>query len=153
MVQVSASRYSCIAILWVSLMSFAAITLYVVSQRMFNVVVDDFVIDWLRKRLDTPSYTWLWQIDHKHEVYYEDSNYTLLSCINYSKLLKREEISISQCIFYSQTMRTHFQQVINKIKEFRFPMHILVIDYEKAYGPLNQKKKYRKMSKKIYEHI
>jgi hypothetical protein len=35
MVQLYASRCSCIAILWVSLVSFAAITLCVASQRMF----------------------------------------------------------------------------------------------------------------------
>jgi len=35
MVQLSATRCSCIAILWVSLVSFAAITLCVTSQRVF----------------------------------------------------------------------------------------------------------------------
>jgi hypothetical protein len=39
MVQLSATRCSCIAILWVSLMSFVAITLCVASQRVFVVVV------------------------------------------------------------------------------------------------------------------
>jgi hypothetical protein len=39
MVQLSATRYSCIAILWVSLVSFAATTLCVASQRVFIVVV------------------------------------------------------------------------------------------------------------------
>jgi hypothetical protein len=42
MVQISATRCSCIVILWVSLVSFAAITLSVVSQRMFIIV--DFVM-------------------------------------------------------------------------------------------------------------
>jgi hypothetical protein len=37
--------------------SFAAITLYVASQRMFVVVVVYFVIDSVRKLLDTPSYS------------------------------------------------------------------------------------------------
>jgi hypothetical protein len=37
-VQLSATRCSCIAILWVSLVSFAAITLCVASQRVFIVV-------------------------------------------------------------------------------------------------------------------
>jgi hypothetical protein len=55
MVQLSATRCSCIAILWVSLMSFAAITLCVASQQVFIVVVY-FVIDLTRKLLDTPSY-------------------------------------------------------------------------------------------------
>jgi hypothetical protein len=46
MVQLSATRCSCIAILWVSLVGFAAITLSVVY----------FAIDSVRKLLDTPSY-------------------------------------------------------------------------------------------------
>jgi hypothetical protein len=56
MVQLSATRCSCIAILWVSLVSFAAITLYVASQRVFLVIVVYFVIDSVRKLLNTPSY-------------------------------------------------------------------------------------------------
>jgi hypothetical protein len=55
MVQLSATRCSCIAILWVSLVSFAAITLCVASQRVFIVVSVYFVIDSVRKLLDTPS--------------------------------------------------------------------------------------------------
>jgi hypothetical protein len=55
MVQLSAARCSFIAILWVSLLSFAAITLCVASQRVFIFVVY-FVIDSVRKRLDTLSY-------------------------------------------------------------------------------------------------
>jgi hypothetical protein len=39
MVQLSATRCSCIAILWVSLVRFAAITLYVAFQRVFIVVI------------------------------------------------------------------------------------------------------------------
>jgi hypothetical protein len=54
MVQLSASKCSFIAILWVSLVSFAAITLCVASQRVFIVY---FVIDSVRKLLDTPSYS------------------------------------------------------------------------------------------------
>jgi hypothetical protein len=56
MVQLSATRCSCIAILWVSLMSSAAIILCVTSQWVFIVVVAYFVIDSARKLLDTPSY-------------------------------------------------------------------------------------------------
>jgi uncharacterized membrane protein len=37
--------------------SFAAITLYVASQQVFIVVFVYFVIDSVRKFLDTPSYT------------------------------------------------------------------------------------------------
>jgi hypothetical protein len=56
MVQFSATRRSCVAISWVILVSFGAITLFVASQRLF-VVVAYFVIDSVRKLLDTPSYT------------------------------------------------------------------------------------------------
>jgi hypothetical protein len=38
MVQLSATKCICIAILWVSLLSFAAITFYVASQRLFIVL-------------------------------------------------------------------------------------------------------------------
>jgi hypothetical protein len=54
MVQLSATRCSCIAILWVSLVSFVAITLCVASHGVFIVVY--FVIDSVQKLLDTPSY-------------------------------------------------------------------------------------------------
>jgi hypothetical protein len=58
MVQLSATRCSCIAILSVSLVSFAAITLCVASQRVFVVVfVVYFFIDSIRKLLDTHSYS------------------------------------------------------------------------------------------------
>jgi hypothetical protein len=57
MVQLSATRCSCIAILWVSLVSFAATTLCVASQRVFIIVSVHFVIDSVRKLSDdTPSY-------------------------------------------------------------------------------------------------
>jgi hypothetical protein len=54
MVQLSATRCSSIAILWVSLVSFRAETLCVASQRVFIVVY--IVIDSVRELLDTPSY-------------------------------------------------------------------------------------------------
>jgi hypothetical protein len=57
MVQLSATSCSCIAILWVSLVSFAAITLCVASYRAFFVVSVHIVIDSVRKLLDTPLYT------------------------------------------------------------------------------------------------
>jgi hypothetical protein len=52
-VQLSANKCSCIDILWVSLVSFAAIILCAASQRVFIVY---FVIGSVRKILDTPSY-------------------------------------------------------------------------------------------------
>jgi hypothetical protein len=45
MVQLSATKYICIAILWISLASFAAITLCVASQRAIPTVSIYFVID------------------------------------------------------------------------------------------------------------
>jgi len=54
MVQLSATSCSYIAMLWVSLLSFAAITLYVASQRVFIVVY--FVFVSIRKLLYIPSY-------------------------------------------------------------------------------------------------
>jgi hypothetical protein len=54
MIQLSATRCSSIAILWVSLVSFAAITIYVATQRVFIVVAVYFVIVSVRKLLDTP---------------------------------------------------------------------------------------------------
>jgi hypothetical protein len=55
MVQLSATMCSCIAILWVSLVSFAAIAICVACQWVFIVLfVVDFVIDSVRKRLHTP---------------------------------------------------------------------------------------------------
>jgi len=56
MVQLSASKCSRIAILWVSLVSFATVTLSVASQQVFIVTVVYFVIDSVRKLLDTLSY-------------------------------------------------------------------------------------------------
>jgi hypothetical protein len=56
MVQLSATKCNCIAILLVSLVCFAAITFTVASQRVFIVVSVYFIIDSVRKLLDTPSY-------------------------------------------------------------------------------------------------
>jgi hypothetical protein len=56
MVQLSATGCNCIAILWVSLVSCVAITHCVASQLVFVVVNVYFVIDSVRKLLDTPSY-------------------------------------------------------------------------------------------------
>jgi hypothetical protein len=55
MVQLSATRCSCITILSVSLVSFATLTLCVASQQMFIVVSVYFIIDSVWKLLDKPS--------------------------------------------------------------------------------------------------
>jgi hypothetical protein len=54
MVELSATRNSCIGILRVSLVSFVAITLYVASQRVISKVSVYFVIDSIRNLLDIP---------------------------------------------------------------------------------------------------
>jgi hypothetical protein len=56
MVQLSATRCSCIDTLWVNLVSFAAIILCVASERVIPKVSVYFVIGSVRKSLDTPSY-------------------------------------------------------------------------------------------------
>jgi hypothetical protein len=66
-VQLSATRWSCIAILWVSRVSFAAITHCVASQRVFVVY---FVIDSVRRLLDTLSYELI------------PSRFAMFSCMN-----------------------------------------------------------------------
>jgi hypothetical protein len=57
MVQLSATRCSCTSIWWVSSVSFAAITLCVASQRVVSKVSVYFVIHWVRRLLDTPTYS------------------------------------------------------------------------------------------------
>jgi hypothetical protein len=59
MIQLYATRCSYIATLWVSLVSFAAITLWVACHRVFVVVSIYFVIDSVRNLLVTPSYVCL----------------------------------------------------------------------------------------------
>jgi hypothetical protein len=54
MIQLSATRYSCIAILLVSLVSFVAITLCVASQRVFICIVY-FFMNSVQKLSVTPS--------------------------------------------------------------------------------------------------
>jgi hypothetical protein len=54
MMQLSGTRCSCVPILWVSLVSFAAITLCVASQRVIAKDKCIFLYDSVRKLLDTP---------------------------------------------------------------------------------------------------
>jgi hypothetical protein len=91
-VQLSAIRCSCIAILWVSLVCFIAITLCVTSQQVFIVVSVYFVVDSVRKLLLTPFHNWCSEIGMRLE--YESSSpfswnahgncllslYTIISC-------------------------------------------------------------------------
>jgi len=83
MVQHSATTCSCIAILWVSLVSFASIILCVASQRVFVVDVVYFVIDSVRKLLDTPSYL---KLNFYNEVTYMNT-VTVIVSIHESRYL------------------------------------------------------------------
>jgi hypothetical protein len=56
MVHLSATRCSCVAILWVRLVRFAAITLCVTFEWVFVIVSIYFIINSVWKLLDTPSY-------------------------------------------------------------------------------------------------
>jgi hypothetical protein len=69
-VELSATRCSFMAILWVSLGSFAAITLCVASQLVFIVIVVYFFNDSVRKLLDTLSY---------HDSFYKDESSSQLT--------------------------------------------------------------------------
>jgi hypothetical protein len=71
MVQLSASRCSCINILWVSLVTFAATGLCVASQWVFIVVSIHFIINSVQKLLDTPwcIYTGGYKISHYDKIY------------------------------------------------------------------------------------
>jgi hypothetical protein len=77
MIQPSATRCSYIAIWWVSLVSFSTITLYVAFQWVFIVIVVYFVIDSVRKLLDTPS-TWYQYKHSKHCAHHLPSLYAFL---------------------------------------------------------------------------
>jgi hypothetical protein len=89
MVQLSATRCSCIATLWDSIVIFVAITLCVASQRVFIVVNVYFVINSVRKLLDTPSS--LTRIPPKHKSL---------------ALFKRLHIIVSTYIFIGRSIRT-----------------------------------------------
>jgi hypothetical protein len=80
LVQLSATKCSFIAILWVSLMSFATMTLCVASQRVFVVVVVvvvDFVIDSVRKLLNIASYCILTSL---HLLNYNEMTWCVIIC-------------------------------------------------------------------------
>jgi hypothetical protein len=89
MVQLSANRHSYVTILWVSLVSFAAITLCVASQRVFVVY---FVIDSVRKLLGTPSYL-----------------LQLLVKTSERKVLKRKQIQQVECYAIIRWARNVFR--------------------------------------------
>jgi len=82
MLQLSDAWCSCIVILWVNLASLAAMTLCVASQRVFIVVSLCFVIDSIRKRLDTPSYSVEWRCGKVEELSGRGTSYYPKICVN-----------------------------------------------------------------------
>jgi hypothetical protein len=73
-VKLSATRCSCIAVLWVSVVGFAALTLCVASQRVFIAVSVYIVIGSVWKLLDTPSYTHT-HTAHSDSLFQSESRY------------------------------------------------------------------------------
>jgi hypothetical protein len=71
-VQLSATRRSYFAILWVSLVSFAAINFCVASQLVFIVVSVYFVIDSVQKLLEIPSYVTATKTSTLRHLYWEE---------------------------------------------------------------------------------
>jgi len=122
MIQLSATRCSCIAILWVSLVSFAAKTLCVASQRVFIVAVVYFVINSVRKPLDTPS--------HKPvlHVKYFTFNY------KYSSTSRNAEVTFSKMASYRRmNLNNSFAMPHRNKKQNLWNMSIL-----KSLETLNQ---------------
>jgi hypothetical protein len=94
MVQLSATTCSCIAILWASLVSFAAITLCVASQRVFIFVLY-FVIDSVRKLLDIPLYSIIIfsSTPKSFPFRFTDQNFVCISRISYAWYVPRSSHS------------------------------------------------------------
>jgi hypothetical protein len=89
MVHLSATRCSYIDILWVSVASFAAITLCVASQRVFIVVSVYFVIDSVRKLLDKSSYMrccWTWWVSLYIRVSGVSLRWQIIICCEWNEI-------------------------------------------------------------------
>jgi hypothetical protein len=82
MSQLPTTRCSCNAILWASLVSFAAINLCAASQRVFIFVVH-YVIDSDRKLLDTLSYMFAYKYArmHKEEMHIHKTCVCVCVCV------------------------------------------------------------------------
>jgi hypothetical protein len=104
MVQLSATRCNFNAIMWVSLVSFAAITLCVDSQRVF-IVVAYFVIGSVRKFLYTPSYMCKFL-----------SRFTLYSLSNWKTLSNKRLINHSRPMeFVCFTVMSSVPKALSKV--------------------------------------
>jgi hypothetical protein len=90
--QLSATVCSYIAVLWASVVSFAAITLCVTSQRVFIVVSVYFVIDSVRKLLDTPSYVSIWVSNKLYLIFCVPAS--LILAFRYSLTFNRRTLFI-----------------------------------------------------------
>jgi hypothetical protein len=103
MVQLSATRCSCIAILWFSLVNFAVVTLCVASQQVFIVVTVYFVIDSVRKFWIHPRITYLYKAGFLF-LFYKD--WTLWSPSNTHKLNWSSTSGVLSIHFSNGSMRT-----------------------------------------------
>jgi hypothetical protein len=79
--------------------SFAAIALCVVSQRVFSVVSVHFVIDSVRKLLDTPSYT-----PPPHILYVKTRVSFFIVALPLALVALRPTVSVNPC---GQGTKTH----------------------------------------------
>jgi hypothetical protein len=120
MVQLSATRCSCIAILWASLVSFAAITICTASQWVFIVVSVYFVIDSVRKLLGIASYILLINTNtilrlclKTSDDEYKETNTQSTPCIKtFAQYLQKCSITVklkSLCCTMHHTMKTYWR--------------------------------------------
>jgi hypothetical protein len=115
MVQLCSIRWSCIAIFWVSLVSFVAITLYVASRRVIPKVSFYFIIDSVRKLLHTPSY----DLGFSRRFYYR---YLM-------QLIAREDF-IEQCVMFPAPSYPHKMTVVYSLLSA-----LLYVDWRKFRAP------------------
>jgi hypothetical protein len=88
MVQLSATTRSCIAIMWVSLISFAAIILYVAYQRVITKVSLNFVIDSVRKI-----------VIHPRKPHSFEQDYTLTAGMEYDLIYNMYQTELWEQLF------------------------------------------------------
>jgi hypothetical protein len=116
MVQLSATMCSCIAILWVSLVSSAAIILCVASQRVFIVVVY-FVIHSVRKLLDTHTYTYTYTVTYIHTYIHTHTHTHISMSENYF------DIKVIYLLIYINVFQAFLRGWSERCKTFPYESH------------------------------
>jgi hypothetical protein len=127
-IQLSATMCSCITILWVSLVSFTAITLCVASQWEFIVV---YFVDSVRKLLDTPSYTHIWGYWGSEDSSQKSSG---LWCSNHTvskfqlmKLYKWSETKYIVCVCIKWNMISIYKGVSKSFRTGRLELELQMV--------------------------